>query len=53
MENENKNTKNEQDDIGENFEEKMDEGKEDRYIPEQDKKNPVLKQIIFLLKPEQ
>ena len=43
MENENKNTKNEQDDIGENFEEKMDEGKEDRYIPEQDKKKSCFK----------
>ena len=43
MENENENTKNEQDDIGENFEEKMDEGKEDRFIPEQDKKKSCFK----------
>ena len=43
MENENENTKNEQDDIGENFEEKMDEGKEGRFIPEQDKKKSCFK----------
>ena len=37
------NNKKDQDDIGENFDEKMDEGKEDRIVPEQDKKKSCFK----------